>query len=135
MYKAISNNVQITVMPEFLPDQSDPEEERFFWAYTIEIVNLGHRTVQLMSRHWHITDGRGRLARRDVREALEQFLIQAGMRDDQVAAASVRCLDYFNHRSGKAEKCTLCEPRSEQGQPTICSETCVGRIRYLGFGG
>ncbi len=45
-------------------------------------------------------DGRGRLARRDVREALEHFLIQAGMRDDQAAAASVRCLDYFNQRSG-----------------------------------
>ena len=39
---------------------------------------------------------------------------------------------YFNHRSGKAEKCTFCFPRIESGQPTICSETCVGRIRYLG---
>jgi nitrate reductase beta subunit len=40
---------------------------------------------------------------------------------------------YFNHRTGKAEKCTLCYPRIEQGQPTVCSETCVGRIRYLGL--
>jgi len=39
---------------------------------------------------------------------------------------------YFNHRTGKAEKCTLCYPRIETGQPTICSETCVGRLRYLG---
>jgi len=39
---------------------------------------------------------------------------------------------YFNHRTGKAEKCTLCYPRIEAGQPTICSETCVGRLRYLG---
>ena len=39
---------------------------------------------------------------------------------------------YFNWQSGKAEKCTLCYPRLESGQPTICSETCVGRIRYLG---
>jgi nitrate reductase beta subunit len=39
---------------------------------------------------------------------------------------------YFNWSSGKAEKCTLCYPRLETGQPTICSETCVGRIRYLG---
>ena len=61
MYKAISENVQVTVIPEFLPDQSDPDEERFFWAYTIEIVNLGPRTVQLMSRHWRITDGRGKV--------------------------------------------------------------------------
>lgn len=34
---------------------------------------------------------------------------------------------------GKAEKCTLCFPRIEAGQPTICSETCVGRLRYLGI--
>ncbi|MFD7082105.1 nitrate reductase subunit beta [Streptomyces sp. NPDC002181] len=39
---------------------------------------------------------------------------------------------YFNHRTGKAEKCTLCYPRIEAGQPTVCSETCVGRLRYLG---
>lgn len=39
---------------------------------------------------------------------------------------------YFNHNTGKAEKCTLCYPRLEVGQPTICSETCVGRLRYLG---
>lgn len=39
---------------------------------------------------------------------------------------------YFNHKTGKAEKCTLCYPRLEVGQPTVCSETCVGRLRYLG---
>ncbi|QHB60940.1 nitrate reductase subunit beta (plasmid) [Ralstonia solanacearum] len=39
---------------------------------------------------------------------------------------------YFNWQSGKAEKCTFCFPRIEAGQPTVCSETCVGRIRYLG---
>jgi nitrate reductase beta subunit len=40
---------------------------------------------------------------------------------------------YFNHQTGKAEKCTLCYPRIEAGMPTICSETCVGRLRYLGL--
>jgi len=40
---------------------------------------------------------------------------------------------YFNHATGKAEKCTLCYPRVEAGLPTVCSETCVGRIRYLGL--
>ena len=39
---------------------------------------------------------------------------------------------YYNWESGKAEKCTFCYPRIEVGQPTVCSETCVGRIRYLG---
>ena len=39
---------------------------------------------------------------------------------------------YFKWASGKAEKCTLCYPRVEAGMPTICAETCVGRIRYIG---
>ena len=40
---------------------------------------------------------------------------------------------YFNHRTGKAEKCTFCYPRIEVGLPTVCSETCVGRLRYIGL--
>jgi len=39
---------------------------------------------------------------------------------------------YYNWSTGKSEKCTFCYPRIEAGQPTVCSETCVGRIRYLG---
>lgn len=39
---------------------------------------------------------------------------------------------YFNWRTHKAEKCTFCYPRVEAGLPTICSETCPGRLRYLG---
>jgi len=39
---------------------------------------------------------------------------------------------YYNWSTGKAEKCIFCYPRIESGQPTVCSETCVGRIRYLG---
>ncbi|MEM3556845.1 MAG: nitrate reductase subunit beta [Conexivisphaerales archaeon] len=40
---------------------------------------------------------------------------------------------YFNWKTHKAEKCTFCYPRIEAGLPTICSETCVGRIRYIGL--
>ncbi|PPK71114.1 nitrate reductase subunit beta [Actinokineospora auranticolor] len=39
---------------------------------------------------------------------------------------------YFNHKTGKAEKCTFCYPRLEVGEPTVCAETCVGRLRYIG---
>src|SRR5690625_3123787 len=39
---------------------------------------------------------------------------------------------YYNWSSHKAEKCNFCYPRTEAGLPTICSETCVGRIRYIG---
>jgi nitrate reductase beta subunit len=39
---------------------------------------------------------------------------------------------YFNWRSGRSEKCIFCYPRIEAGLPTLCAETCVGRIRYIG---
>ncbi|MCC7393692.1 MAG: nitrate reductase subunit beta [Sphingomonadaceae bacterium] len=39
---------------------------------------------------------------------------------------------YYNWKTGKSEKCIFCYPRIEAGLPTVCSETCVGRIRYLG---
>ncbi|MDE2364056.1 MAG: Co2+/Mg2+ efflux protein ApaG [Hyphomicrobiales bacterium] len=65
MYKAVTHDIQVTVMPAYLPDQSDPDENRFVWSYTIEIANLGAATAQLVSRHWIITDGAGK--REDVR--------------------------------------------------------------------
>jgi nitrate reductase beta subunit len=40
---------------------------------------------------------------------------------------------YFNWHTQKAEKCTFCYPRLEAGLPTVCAETCVGRIRYIGI--
>jgi uncharacterized protein affecting Mg2+/Co2+ transport len=47
MYRAVTRGIQVTVTPSFLPDRSSPEEARYFWAYRIEIVNLGKVTVQL----------------------------------------------------------------------------------------
>src|SRR6476646_2794405 len=40
---------------------------------------------------------------------------------------------YYNWSSGKSEKCTFCFPRIEVGLPTVCAETCVGRLRYIGL--
>lgn len=59
MYRAVTQGIQITVKPHYLADRSSAEDGRFFWAYTIEIVNLGTATVQLKSRHWKITDAHG----------------------------------------------------------------------------
>ena len=59
MYRATTRSIRVTVTPRYLPERSDADEGRYFWAYTIEIVNLSDRTVQLMTRHWFITDGRG----------------------------------------------------------------------------
>lgn len=46
----------VTVSPSFLPEQSDPDNQRYLFAYKIRIVNSGQATAQLMSRHWIITD-------------------------------------------------------------------------------
>jgi ApaG protein len=46
----------VTVSPRFLSEQSDPDNERYFFAYTIRIVNSGEVRAQLISRHWIITD-------------------------------------------------------------------------------
>ena len=61
MYRAVTHDIEVTVVPEFMPDRSDPASGRFFWAYTIEIANQGRLRVQLLARHWRITDGLGRL--------------------------------------------------------------------------
>lgn len=59
MYEATTRSIRVTVVPKFLPEQSDPEESRFVWAYTVKIENRGQDEVQLRSRYWRITDGRG----------------------------------------------------------------------------
>ena len=61
MYRATTRGVQVTVTPRFAPERSDPDRSQYFWAYTVEIVNLGLETVQLKSRHWIITDALGRV--------------------------------------------------------------------------
>lgn len=59
MYNAVTRNIQVTVMPEYLPQRSDPNASQFFWIYTIEIANHGPERVQLLRRHWIITDASG----------------------------------------------------------------------------
>ena len=61
MYRAVTRDIQVTVTPSYLADKSSAEHARFFWAYKIEIVNLGKVTVQLKTRHWRITDAHGRV--------------------------------------------------------------------------
>jgi len=60
MYEAMTRGIRIRVTPQYLEDQSTPEESEFFWAYTVDIANESEETVQLRSRVWRITDGQGR---------------------------------------------------------------------------
>ncbi len=60
-YRAATRNIEVTVVPRFMPDRSSPDNGYFFWAYTVTLTNLGPETVQLKTRHWRITDALGRL--------------------------------------------------------------------------
>jgi len=61
MYRAVTRKIEVTVTPRFIPERSSSSNGYYFWAYTIDIVNLGSETVQLKTRHWRITDALGRL--------------------------------------------------------------------------
>ena len=60
-YRAVTRQIEVNVVPRFLPERSSPENGYFFWAYTVTLTNRGRETVQLKSRHWRITDAQGRL--------------------------------------------------------------------------
>ncbi len=60
MYSLTTNNVKISVVPSYSESQSMPHENLYAWAYHITIQNVGKKdTVQLISRHWIITDANG----------------------------------------------------------------------------
>lgn len=58
-YAATTRDITVRVAVSFLPEQSDPANNRWFWAYHIRLQNNGPLAVQLMTRRWIITDGRG----------------------------------------------------------------------------
>jgi ApaG protein len=60
MYQATTRAIRVTVEPTFLDAESSPDKDQYFWAYRIEIANLGKEVVQLRTRHWRITDANGR---------------------------------------------------------------------------
>jgi ApaG protein len=57
--EAETRGIVVRVSASYLPEQSDPQRGRWFWAYHIRIENDASHTVQLLTRHWIITDGRG----------------------------------------------------------------------------
>jgi Uncharacterized protein affecting Mg2+/Co2+ transport len=59
MFRAITRDIEVRVTPVYRPDESRPDEHKWFWAYTVEIYNGGRLAVQLLSRRWLITDATG----------------------------------------------------------------------------
>lgn len=61
MVTATTRDISVSVETSYLEKQSDPDEQYFVWAYRITIANHSNQTVQLLSRHWKISDGQGRV--------------------------------------------------------------------------
>ena len=58
-YEQTTNGVYISVKPEYLLDQSEPSDSQFTWAYHVHIENVGTQNVQILTRHWKITNIKG----------------------------------------------------------------------------
>ena len=130
MYIAITNDIQVTALPDFLPERSDPAQNRYFWSYTIEIANLGRERVQLLSRHWIIIDANGRreevrgpgvVGEQPVLEPGETFRYASGcpardaLRDDagQLSHGHRRRRDLRHRGSGLFARQSLVPPDAE----------------------
>lgn len=61
MYRKTTRSIQVTVVPLYLDEQSDPDENRYVWAYQVSLENLGSETVQLLTRYWNIIDANGKV--------------------------------------------------------------------------
>src|ERR1022692_1820665 len=60
-YRAITREIAVSVEPVYLEAKSSPDSSQYFWAYRVTLQNQGLATVQLLSRHWMITNARGEL--------------------------------------------------------------------------
>ena len=60
-YIAITRGIAVSVEPTYLEANSSPADSQYLWAYRVTIENRGRETVQLLSRHWMITNARGEL--------------------------------------------------------------------------
>jgi ApaG protein len=90
-YVAMTRDCVVRVSVSYMPEQSDPAKGRWFWAYHIRLENEGKHALQLLTRHWIITDGRG--ARHEVRGdgvVGEQPLIEPGRTFDYVSGCPLQ---------------------------------------------
>jgi ApaG protein len=61
MYRSVTRGIEVEVEAFYLEDRSDPEKNNYVWGYRVTIANNSSEDVQLLSRHWRITDGQGRV--------------------------------------------------------------------------
>ncbi len=59
--EATTRGIRVRVHSRYVAERSDPENEEWFFIYTVEVANLGSKPTQLVSRHWIITDAEGQV--------------------------------------------------------------------------
>ncbi len=85
-HSATTDGVTVRVAVSFLPEQSQPEAGKWFWVYHIRIENGSNETIQLRTRHWRITDGRGMVNHVDGEGVVgEQPTLRPGQSHDYVS--------------------------------------------------
>lgn len=85
-HTATTDGIVVRVAVNFLPEQSRIESAKWFWVYHIRIENSSDRSVQLLTRHWRITDGRGAVSFVDGDGVVgEQPLLRPGQSHDYVS--------------------------------------------------
>jgi ApaG protein len=78
----------VSVEPTYLETRSSPERSQYLWAYRVIIENQGRETVQLLSRHWMITNARGELTEvKGPRVVGEQPILKPGQRFEYTSGA------------------------------------------------
>ncbi len=85
-FAATTGSITVRVAVSYLPEQSHPALGRWFWAYHVRVENHGETAVQLISRHWRISDGRGQISEVEGEGVVgEQPLISPGGAYDYVS--------------------------------------------------
>ncbi|WP_164114448.1 Co2+/Mg2+ efflux protein ApaG [Sphingorhabdus sp. Alg239-R122] len=85
-HNATTQDITVRASVTYLHDQSEADKARWFWSYHIRIENHGDKTMQLLTRHWHITDGRGGVHIVDGEGVVgEQPVLEPGQTHDYVS--------------------------------------------------
>jgi ApaG protein len=90
MSEANKYDIRVTVVTRYLPEQSDPESDRYVFSYAITITNIGSVAAQLISRHWVITDADGKVQEvRGLGVVGNQPLLQPGEKFDYASGSAL----------------------------------------------
>jgi ApaG protein len=96
--EAVTHGIRVEVQSVFVPERSDPDDGQWFFAYRVRITNEGEETAQLVSRHWVIIDGRGRVEEvRGPGVVGEQPVLRPGETFEYTSACPLRTPDGTMH--------------------------------------